>query len=201
MRRLIAVGVLTSVGVSAGLAQDAGEDLITLRDGGTKGGKVESCDTAGCLIGGSRVARAAIASIRLGRQSALNLPDAGKDQIQLTDGSVLNQTMTSVDAGRVASNQDSFPRDRVAWIYLAPRRAVGPRQWQGTFVWALRQNVPAGPQNWDGKAELTLNSDEQARLPAFWKETKPRRSNSHIVTPSPTAPSRPHCRGRPPRRK
>jgi hypothetical protein len=167
MRPPIRVALLTTVLLSAaatpGRGDDPGEDLITLRDGGTKTGKVESCDGAGCLIGGNQIARATIMSIRLGRQGALNLQDPTQDKVQLTDGSVLSQTMTGVDAARVASNRGSFPRGQVAWIYLAAQRATGaqvPRHWQGTLVWSARDPVPSGPQDWDGKGDLTLDSDE-----------------------------------------
>ena len=65
--------VLLSLAAIPGRGDDAGEDLITLRDGATKTGKVATCDTAGCLISGNPIARATIMSIRLGRQGARGL--------------------------------------------------------------------------------------------------------------------------------
>jgi hypothetical protein len=161
---IVMAALLTAIAAS-GRGDEPGEDLITLRDGGTKTGKVESCDGSGCTIGGNRIARETIMSIRLGGQSALNLQNPSQDKIQLTDGSVLTQTMTSVDAARVAGNQGTFPRGQVAWIYFAAKRAQeAPGHWHGTLVWSLHQMVPSGPQDWNGRADVRLDSDAQAKV-------------------------------------
>ena len=164
--RIAALGVvLLSVTAIPGRADDVDKDLITLRDGGAKTGKVETCNTAGCLISGNQIARATIMSIGLGRQGALNLQNPSQDKIQQTDGSVSMQTMTSVDASRVATNQGSFPREQVAWIYFAAKRAEEPAgNWQGTLVWSLHQMVPSGPQDWKGQADVMLDSDAQGKV-------------------------------------
>lgn len=121
------IAALAMLMALAGCGDNSGDDLLTRRDGSTLKGKLESCTGDGCILSGTFTPRGVVQSIRLGQQKAQDLKDPRHDEIQLTDASVHAETMIGVDAAKVTTNQQTYPRERVAWIYLAPRPAGGPK--------------------------------------------------------------------------
>jgi len=119
------LGLLAVAAILAACGDNAGDDLLARRDGTSLKGKLENCTVEGCVLSGTFVPRPLVQSIRLGQQKAQDVKDPRHDEVQLTDASVRAETMITIDAAKVTTNQQTYPRERVAWIYLAPRPGSG----------------------------------------------------------------------------
>lgn len=110
----------------AGCSRSSADDEIILRDGSVRRGELSACTADACTLGGASIARPAIVLIGLdGRTRAPKIPDPLHDELQLTDETIVPATMTAVDAATVVTDKARYPRERVAWIYLAPKLPAG----------------------------------------------------------------------------
>jgi hypothetical protein len=110
----------------AGCSRSTADDEIILRDGSVKRGELSACTADACTLGGAGIARPTIVLIGLnGSRRAPKIRDPLHDEVQLTDETIVAATMTTVDAATVVTDKASYPRDRVAWIYLAPKLLAG----------------------------------------------------------------------------
>jgi hypothetical protein len=117
---------ILAIALVAGCSRSTADDEIILRDGSVKRGELAACSADACTLGGASIARPAILLIGLnGSTRAPAIRDPLHDEVQLTDETIVPATMTTVDAATVVTDKASYPRDRVAWIYLAPKLAAG----------------------------------------------------------------------------
>jgi hypothetical protein len=122
---LRSVVILALVAV-AGCGRSTVSDQVILRDGGAKRGELSACDKYACTLSGTRISRPTIVLIGLnGAKRTPKIRDALHDEVQLTDESILAEEMTGIDDTNVVTEQGTYPRERVAWIYLAPGASAG----------------------------------------------------------------------------
>ncbi len=138
-------------------------DLLILRGGGQREGALQGCSAAACVLDQKPVPRDTIEWIGLGsRAPPPKVQDPTVDEAHARGGITAGKLLR-IDAGSVAMDRKTLPRGEVAWVHLG-RSASSPADWRGTFIWWIRQQVPAGPQNWDGDAELVLTDDGKGNL-------------------------------------
>ncbi|MGH9360771.1 MAG: hypothetical protein ACRD2T_02565, partial [Thermoanaerobaculia bacterium] len=104
----------------AACAPLAAQDLLILRDGARKTGKLQVCAGEVCRLGAESVPRAAIAWIGLATDAAQPPgTEAGDtDEVHLRGGSVERGSFVGLSLGAIAFAHRSFDRDQVAWIHL-----------------------------------------------------------------------------------
>jgi hypothetical protein len=113
--------------LTAGCRDSSGDDLILLQNNTRHVGTLQRCLNGGCEFSGGTIPQGTIAWIGLHQARAdppkPNDPAAG--EIRLTDLSVHPGLMTAMDPTRVSAAQDSYDRQKVAWVYLGhPEKAA-----------------------------------------------------------------------------
>jgi hypothetical protein len=135
-RELASRGVLLAAAMVLFASGAYADDVLLLKDGSQKRGKLASCDQTHCRLGLDSVPRADIEWIGLDRDApAPTVRDPARDELHLVNRSVQSVTVTGVDAGfvhttiggRGFSAASSLPRASVAWIYLGLPKQGGAR--------------------------------------------------------------------------
>jgi hypothetical protein len=142
--------VVLTIGLFAGCSR-TGNDEIILRNGSVKRGELSLCTGDACTLEGKPVPRAEIMLIGLHEpKGAPKIQNAFQDELQLVDDSIVAATMTRIDSGTVATSSQSYPRRRVAWVYLAPRSAAsGPTS----------ESSPGPTYEWTGIVQVESKAD------------------------------------------
>lgn len=102
-------------------------DVILTRTSGFREGKLNGCTAQDCTLAGTTIARRDVLYIGL-HVAGLDVPvirDAMNDEVHFTDRSVLSTRLLSIDAEWVITERTTYPRARVAWVYLAPPEIHG----------------------------------------------------------------------------
>ncbi len=120
--------------LAPGCQADRREDLLILRDGNMRQGRLDSCSVQACVIGGSPVPRPFIVFIGLNgvQPPAPQAQDPAHGEIVLADGSVHRNRLSRIDATDVIAVEALYPRNRVSWIYLPPHDDRVPPDDPGT---------------------------------------------------------------------
>lgn len=99
----------------------AAQDVLVLTDGSRRAGSVQACTEERCVVGGAPVARAEIAWVGLATGDAP--PPAGaaaaQDALHLADGTVVSGPVLGISLGVVATETESYERERVRWVRFA----------------------------------------------------------------------------------
>lgn len=126
-------------------AQGERRDVLLLREGAIREGRLDGCTEHVCTLDGSPTPRAGILFIGLG-VVGFEIPEVRdylRDEVHFTDESFRSAKLLQVDARTVATDQGPFARKRVAWIYLAPPAeqtgapapAPAPEEDRPTYLW------------------------------------------------------------------
>jgi hypothetical protein len=162
-----------TIGMVAGCGRSPADDMVIERDGKVVRGDLAGCAGDSCTMNGTPVARATIVLIGLhGNQKSPKIRDPLRDELQLVDESIVAATMTSVDSAAVVTDKDSYPRERVAWIYLAPKPPAGAQgapassgadvqpgityEWTGTINVGNKYEGREGQYKWQASYTLTF---------------------------------------------
>lgn len=125
MRVVSAVSFLLALCALQALAAD----VVVLRDGSQRSGRVESCADDACRLSGARIAMSEIAAIFLNGDDTLQqtIP-ATPNVVVMRDGSVRKGVVTFINLGVVEIGDEELERSEVAAIIFGtdPRRTVKP---------------------------------------------------------------------------
>jgi hypothetical protein len=166
----INIGAVSALLLLLAGAPNAAADVLILRGGAERQGVLQSCSAAACILDQEPVPRETIEWIGLaGRPPPPAVQNPTVDEAHVGGGGVTAGKLAGIDASTVAMDSKTIPRGEVAWIHLGRAAASRPPDWLGTFIWSVRQQVPAGPQNWDGSADLVLSDDGKGRLAGTFK--------------------------------
>jgi hypothetical protein len=139
-------------------------DVLIQRGGTERQGVLQSCSAAACVLDQKPVPRETIEWIGLaGQPPPPVVKNPTVDEAHARGGGVTQGKLIGIDASTVAMDSKTIPRSEIAWVHLG-RAAASRTDWRGTFIWWIRQQVPAGPQNWDGNADLVLSDDGKGGL-------------------------------------
>lgn len=118
LRTLLLTLIVTASGLAPGRAP--AEDTLFLIDG-MRTGSVDGYAGGVCTFDGAAVPRASIYFIGLGAELPPPQPqNFMRDEVHLRDGSVHPGPLVAIDADNVATENASYPREQVAWIWLTP---------------------------------------------------------------------------------
>jgi hypothetical protein len=148
------------------VAPVAAADVLILRGGTERQGVLQSCSATACVLDQKPVPRETIEWIGLaGQPPPPPAQNPTMDEAHGRGGGVTQGKLVGIDASGVEMDSKTIPRGEVAWIHLG-RAAVAHRtpDWRGTFIWSAHQEVPAGPQDWEGSADLALSDDGKGGL-------------------------------------
>lgn len=126
----LAIGLAAAAAIVAAPVSQAGraDDLLVLQDGGVRKGRLDRCSESACTLDGIPVPRRSIRFIGLNgvQPPPPQAGDPAHDEIRLADSSVRRSRLAAIDAANVISADATYPRRRVAWIYLAPKGETAP---------------------------------------------------------------------------
>ncbi len=108
-----------------GTSRALSQDVLILRSDETRSGELKTCVGKICTLDSTSVPRDTIAWIGLrgAEPDPPSVNDPAQDEVHLKDSSVHAGQLAFVDRGRVVTERDSYQRDKVAWVYLAPPKA------------------------------------------------------------------------------
>ena len=127
-RRNLTVAFLLALTTAA----TATADVVIRRDGVRETGVLKSCTDERCQWAGQAVPRAEIGWISFGEAGAPPTPqDPLRDQVWLRDGRTAVGEVLGLSLGSVATEDDSFDRPDVTWIYFGSAEGL-PRLQQAS---------------------------------------------------------------------
>jgi hypothetical protein len=147
--------------------QRPGDDLLIMRDATTQRGALVRCTDDVCQLDGRQIPRSAIVWIGLdGPQPpppAVRNP--ARNELHLVDGSERSTSILTLDLKTVFTDDTPYPRQKVAWIYLAPSGAdtrpkgVTDKQepaylWDGTIEVKDEYDGKNGSHEWKGEFKV-----------------------------------------------
>ena len=101
-------------------------DVLVLLDGSRQAGDLKVCTDSQCTLDGKTVERDEIAWVGLGSGNVP--PPAGlvatEDEVHLDDGTVVKAPVVGISLGVVATEDDSYERERVRWVRFAGTMTV-----------------------------------------------------------------------------
>lgn len=180
---------------------NAAKDMLILRDGSLRTGRLDGCNAQACTFDGAALSRSAILFIGLNgvQPTPPQVQDWLEDEVRRVDGSAHGGRVSSVDANRVITANGSHPRSKVSWIYFAPRKesttdSATPGPWSSS---RSSDSKTAGVvYEWDGKIEVESTYNGKDGL-SKWKAEylvkfleKPSTSSRPGKTPGTSIPAR-----------
>jgi hypothetical protein len=146
-----------SLGLIAATAHVAAADVLILRSGTERQGRLQSCSGQACLLDQSRIPRDAIEWIGLtGRPPPPAVRNPTVDEAHTRGGAITPGKLVQIDERVVTMDGETLARSEVSWIHLgriATRPAIG--KWQGT----LTGHGEGGPNN--ETAAVSFNFSEK----------------------------------------
>jgi hypothetical protein len=155
----------------------AAQDMLVLASG-VRTGTAEGYADEICKFEDTAVPRASIYFIGLDARLPMPTPqNPMRDEVHLRDGSVHPGRLVSIDAGSVVTENASYPRRDVAWIWLTPvprgeggeEQAVPPPtvsgseeetgptyEWEGTVTVENRYSGSEGRHLWHAEYQVKL---------------------------------------------
>lgn len=124
MSAVLRVRVLLLLGAIAGPSALTAQDLLLLRDGSSRPGRLQACVEDVCQFDGSPVQRSAISCLGLGVPPDAVRPaprNPNVDEVHLVDGTIEPGPLLGISLGEVRTETASFPRPEVRWVCLAPQ--------------------------------------------------------------------------------
>ena len=98
----------------------AATDVVVLRSGEVKSGKLVSCDSNGCTLDKTLYKRDALAWVGFGadKPAPPMLTYNSEDEAHLSNGEVYRGHLIKVDAEKVEIEGGLFERKNVTWLHL-----------------------------------------------------------------------------------
>ena len=154
-------------------AQVAASDVLILRNGAERQGALQNCSNQACVLDQRAISRDTIEWIGLASlPPAPAVQDPTVDEVHARGGAVTPGKLVQIDARVVTMDGKTFARSEVSWVHLGRAATSTVGVFRGTFNWSIRQQVPSGPQNWDGRADLLLTDDGKGGLTGTLKGTQ-----------------------------
>jgi hypothetical protein len=103
----------------------AANDVVVLRSGEVKSGKLVSCDSDSCTLGKTLYKRDALAWVGFGADNPAPpmVTYNSEDEVHLRNGEIYRGHLIKVDAEKVEIEGGLFERKNVSWLHVvAPRR-------------------------------------------------------------------------------
>src|SRR5262245_60409325 len=102
-------------------------EWVLLRDGGQRTGQLQSCVADQCQLSGQTIPRSTISwsGFNGRKDSPPAVDDPGRDTVYLLDGAVHAGSIVGISLGEVTTDDASFPRSSVAWVWFAGPRPAG----------------------------------------------------------------------------
>jgi hypothetical protein len=154
-------------------------DVLILRASGSQAGQLQGCTGATCSFSGRPHSRPEILMLGLAVTASDAPPaiaDPFLDAVYLRNAGVVKSKLVSIDARQVVTEQGSYPRADVAWVFLAlaPSSPRPRGDWVGTFE---STSVCEGPPGFGIKVrsigDLALDHDGNGNLTGTLAGTTP----------------------------